>query len=214
MQADRRRFAAGLALSSLPLAVTLPARAAVPAEGAQFQVLKPPVDVPPGPKVQVIEFFTYACPHCFEFEPTLEAWLAQRPPNVEFRRVPVPYLFNAENFQRLYYTLEALGKVDEAQGLVFRTVHLEHQRLGNPQDMAAMMTKVGVDSARFLSLFNSFSIAAKVRQAKQTCEAYQVDQFPTLAVQGRYKTTPGSAGGAAEALRVVDYLVQRAAGRA
>jgi protein dithiol oxidoreductase (disulfide-forming) len=158
----------------------------------------------------VLEFFSYACPHCSAFEPTVEAWAAKLPADVAFYRVPVNFLVNAENFMRTYYALETMGQVAAMQRKVFVAVHVDRQHLDKPADIAALMGKNGIDSAKFLDVFNSFSVATSVARAKKLVAAYKLDGVPSLAVQGRFVTSPGQAGGSTQAFGVVDYLVQRA----
>jgi len=180
-----------------------------PVEGTHYVKLSQPVPTPGGGKIEVVEFFSYACPHCNAFEPTLEAWVKKLPADVAFRRAPVPFLQNAENFQKLYFALEALGQVDALQRKVFYAIHGERQRLDKPADIAAFLAKNGVDSAKFMDVFNSFSVQTKARQASQLSEAYRIDGVPALGVQGRYYTSVSLAGGPDRALAVADFLVQR-----
>jgi thiol:disulfide interchange protein DsbA len=207
----RRQFSTRLAVAALGLPLVGSARAqGAPVEGQQYVKLSEPVPVDAAPgKVDVVEFFSYACPHCNAFESTLEAWAKALPPTVYFHRIPVPFLFNYENFQRIYYTLEAMGQVDAMQRKVFHAVHVDHQRLDAADEIKAFMAKNGVDATKFMSLFNSFAIQTKVRQAKQLADAYKIDGVPTLGIQGRFDTSPALAGGEEQALRVADYLIQR-----
>ena len=216
---QRRQFSA-LAAASLGLGLARTAGAAadpalVPVTAQQYQVLGKPVPVtPPAGTVDVVEFFSFACPHCFEFEPVLENWLKTKPANIHFHRSPVHFLQNAANFQPMYFALEAMGLVDTMQQKVFNAFHLEHQRLDKPESIAAFMTKNGVDATRFMSVFNSFGVRTKVAQATQLFEAYGLDGVPTLAVQGRFVTSPSLAKGEAQTLAALDYLVaQVRAGR-
>jgi thiol:disulfide interchange protein DsbA len=215
MNLNRRHFSGSVAATLVGgalggLSLTARAQTGAPVEGQQFTRLQPPVPTQSGSKIEVIEFFSYACPHCFEFEPTLEAWQKTLPADVMFRRIPVPFLFNAEGFQRLYYTLETLGKLNEMQLKVFNAVHVEHNRLDKPADMAALAAKSGIDSAKFLDVYNSFSVATSVQKAKKTFADYKVDSVPTLAVQGRFTTSPAQAGGSQGALMTVSYLIAQA----
>jgi len=183
-----------------------------PTEGKDYIKVSPPVPVTPPPgKVEVIEFFSFACPHCFALKPTLEAWTKRLPASAHFHRIPVPFLFNADNFQRIYFTLEAMNLVEAMQLKVFNAVHIDHQHLDSPESIGALMTKNGIDAAKFLAVFNSFGMHTKVAQAKQLVEAYKLDQVPMLAVQGRFMTSPGHAGGGDRALQVADWLIQQAA---
>jgi len=210
---QRRHFSALAAASfGLGLARTAAAQGA-PVAGQDYQTVASPapVSAPPG-TVDVVEFFSYACPHCFEFEPTLEAWLKTKPAGVHFHRYPVRFLVNYVNFQPMYFALEAMDLVDAMQQKVFNAFHLEHQRLDKPDDIAAFMTKNGVDAKRFMAIFNSFSTRAKVQQANQLMDAYGVNGVPTIVVGGTYQTSPTIAKGAEHTTRVVDYLVAKMRG--
>ncbi len=212
MNIERRQFSAAL-LGAGAAACGLAGPAAAqggPVEGTHYVRLAQPLPAPSGGKIEVVEFFSYACPHCSAFEPTLEAWVKKLPADVNFRRAPVPFLQNAENFQKLYFALEAMGQVEAMQRKVFFAFHVERNRLGSPTDIAAYLAKQGLDSARFLDVFNSFSVQTKARQASQLAEAYKIDGVPALGVHGRYYTSLSLAGGADRALAVTEFLVQRA----
>lgn len=211
---NRRDFSArltALGIASASCAIALPAAAqGDPQEGAQFTRVEPPVPPAASGKIEVLEFFSYACTHCNAFEPSIEAWSKKLPADVAFRRVPVHFLMNAENFQRTYYALETLGQVDALNRKIFAAVHVDRLRLDKPDDIAALVGKNGGDAAKFLSAFNSFSVATSVTRAKKLTESYKLDGVPSMAVQGRYVTSPGQAGSAERALAVVDFLVGRA----
>ncbi len=210
MNPTRRHFTAALAGTGIA-ALGLPAFAQAPTEGAQYTRVNPAVTPQaPAGKIEVIEFFSYACPHCSAFEPTLEAWVKTLPPDVAFHRVPAPFLFNAEGFQRTYYTLETLGKVDVMQMKVFSAVHVDRQRLDKPADVAALAAKNGIDSAKFLDVYNSFSVANSVNKAKRLAEDYKIDGVPTLAISGRFLTSPSQAGSAEGALSTANFLIAQA----
>ncbi|MBC7916493.1 MAG: thiol:disulfide interchange protein DsbA/DsbL [Rhodoferax sp.] len=207
----RRQFSVQLAATSLGLPFLNTAQAqAVPTEGTEYQKLRNQVPVtPPAGKVEVVEFFSYACPHCADFEPALEAWAKRLPPEIYFRRIPVSFLPNAANFQALYYALEEMRLIDTLQMKVFRAVHQEGQRLATPDEIGAFMAKNGVDAAKFMATFNSFGVKTKVTRGTQLVNAYMVESVPLLAVQGRFQTSPALAKGAEGALRVTNYLVQQ-----
>jgi thiol:disulfide interchange protein DsbA len=208
----KRRHFSTLAAASLGLGLgrTVNAQGATPVAGQDYLKIgtPSPVSTPAG-TVEVIEFFSYACPHCFDFEPKLEAWLKRKPPGIAFRRSPVHFLQNAENFQPMYFALDAMGLTDTMQIKVFNAVHLEHQRLDKPEAIAAFMAKNGVDATRFMATFNSFGVRTKVQQANALFDADGIDGVPTLAVQGRFLTSPSTAKGEEKALAVVEYLAEQ-----
>ena len=121
--------AGALVLAGAGVPLRARAQGFVPLEGRDFQSLAKPIAVPANGKIEVIEFFSYACPHCSAYEPVLGPWLKQLPADVAVRRVPVTFLMNADNFQRTYYSLEAMGIVDQLQLKIFRAIHIDRLRL-------------------------------------------------------------------------------------
>jgi len=216
---DRREFIgqAGAAALLVGLGTAAHAQASFQ-EGKHYVRLPQPVPVSaPTGKIEVLEFFSYGCPHCNAFEPTLDAWTKKLPADVAFRRVPVNFLFNAELFQRTYFSLEALGQVDAMQRKVFAAVHVQHERWTSPEAVADFVAKHGVDRAKFLELYSSFGVQTKLVQARQLVERYKIDGVPALGVHGRFYTSPSLAGGdnvpetegQSRALVLVDQLVAR-----
>lgn len=212
---NRRDFSSrltGTALGAFGLSMTgmVIAQVPEPKEGTEFIRVNPPVVLAAGPKIEVLEFFSYACPHCSAFEPTLEAWAKQLPADVVLKRVPVPFMVNAENFQRTYFALESLGLVPVMQRKIFTAFHVDRQRLDKPADIAALVVKNGGDEKKFLDAFNSFSVATNVSRARKLMADYKVDGVPTLGIHGRFLTSPSMAGSSERALAVADVLIQRA----
>ena len=198
----------GLALTS-PLAAL--AQSKPPADGAEYISLDQAVPTEGGPgKVDVVEFFWYSCPHCNAFEPLLEAWLSKLPKNVHFRRVPVMFRPTFEPQQRLFYVLEAMGKLPELHKKVFYAIHVEKQTLDSVDQAANWVAKQGVDKAKFLEQYNSFPVVTKARRATQLQEQYKVDGVPSLGIAGKYFTSGTLAGTMQRALQVTDYLVAQA----
>ena len=193
-------------LAALPLGVQ--AQGKPPAEGKDYlQLSKPAPSEAPAGQIEVVEFFWYSCPHCNEFEPQLEAWAAKAPKDVSLRRVPVSFRPDFEPQQRLYYVLEALGKVAALHKKVFYAIHVEKQTLNTADLVTAWAQKQGIDKAKFTELYNSFPVNMKARKATQLQEAFMVDGVPALGVDGRYYTSGSLAGNMARALTVTDHLL-------
>lgn len=198
--------ASATTLAALPLGVQ--AQGKPPAEGKDYLLLsKPaPTEAPAG-QIEVVEFFWYSCPHCNEFEPQLEAWAAKVPKDVSLRRVPVSFRPDFEPQQRLYYVLEALGKLAALHKKVFYAIHVEKQTLNTADLVSAWAQKQGIDKAKFTELYNSFPINMKTRKATQLQEAFMVDGVPALGVDGRYYTSGSLAGTMVRALTVTEHLL-------
>ena len=211
----RRDFsvtAASLAAAAAGSALGLPALA----QGAPFKegkdyakLVKPVASTAAAGKVEVVEFFWYSCAHCNAFEPVLATWMkSTASKNASVQRVPVAFNASFAAQQKLYYTLESMGKVDELHARVFRAIHVERQNLSKEDTIFAWMGKQpGVDMVKFKEVYNSFSVASQVRRATQLQEAYGVEGVPSMGVAGRYYTDGTMAGSMPSVLAVVNYLV-------
>ncbi len=209
---NRREFSVGaactLALAGLGLPGALLAQSRKPEEGVEFLTLGKlaPVDAPAG-KVEVIEFFWYSCPHCNSFEPKLVNWIKKLPADVSVRRVPVAFRDDFVPQQRLFYTLEAMGKLDELHAKVFTAIHAERQVIDKEPAILAWAEKNGLDKAKFQELYNSFSVSTKARRATQLQDAYKVQGVPAIGIAGRYYTDGTLAGNMDRALQITEFLV-------
>lgn len=194
--------------STLAAAAFAQTAAFKPERGNDYLVLEKPaaVDAPPG-KVEVVEFFWYSCPHCNAFEPALDAWIKHQPKEVAVRRVPVSFRDDFGPQQRLFFTLDAMGLVDKLHAKVFSAIHVEKLLLAKTDAIADWVAKQGVDRAKFLEQFNSFSVATKATRATQLQNAYKVEGVPALGVAGRFYTDGTLAKSMPRALQVVEYLV-------
>jgi thiol:disulfide interchange protein DsbA len=187
----RRLFNASMRIAALFLA-SLAMSAAIaqgaPREGIDYRVVKPaqPTQAPAG-KIEVIEFFGYWCPHCHEFEPTMSDWAKRNESKVSMVYVPIAFQPSMVNMQKLYYTLDALGKEKELRTKVFSSIHNDHS-LSPTADAGALAdwaAKNGIDKKKFIDTFNSFSVQAKVNRANQMASAYGVDAVPMMGIAGQ-----------------------------
>jgi thiol:disulfide interchange protein DsbA len=159
--------------------------------------------------VEVIEFFWYGCPHCYDFEPELNAWLKRQPKDVTFRKVPVAFRDDFMPHSQLFYTLEAMGKGEAMNDKVMYAMHKENKRLMTENEIADWVASQGIDRNTFLATYRSFAVVSKARAARQMADAYRIDGVPTIVMQGRYVTSPSIAGTKAKAIVVMDYLEQK-----
>lgn len=205
----RRNFSLAASVAALGTGAVARAQGAAVVEGRDFVRLNTPVAVPAGGKIDVIEFFWYGCPHCHAFEPALDAWAKRLAPDVAFRRVPVVFTALHETHARIFYALEALGRVEALHRRVFAAMHVQRQRLDKEADIVAFMAANGVDGAAFAEAFKSFGVATKVRQGKQLSDGYKIDGVPALGIHGRWFTAGSLVGSNERALAVADALIQR-----
>ena len=165
-----------------------------------------PTEAPAG-QVEVVEFFWYNCPHCNAFEPQFDAWAKKVPKDVSVRRAPVAFRADFEPQQRLYFVLEGMGKVEELHRKVFNAIHIEKQTLQTADQITAWAEKQGIPKAKFLEMYNSFSVSTKARKSTQLQDSYAVDGVPALGISGRYFTSGTQAKTLERSLQVADYLI-------
>ena len=178
-------------------------------EGFDYRVLPLTQPIDAKGKVEVIEFFWYGCPHCYEFEPELKGWIKRQNKDVVFKKVPIAFREELMPHSQLFYTLEALGKGDTLNDKVMFAMHRENKRLLNENEIADWVAAQGVDRNAFLAAYRSFAVLSKARAANQLGNAYRIDGVPTVAVQGKYITSPSIAGSRAKAVNIMDFLVNK-----
>ena len=176
--------------------------------GKEYHILdvRAPVEAPAG-KIEVVEFFWYSCPHCNAFEPMLAAWIKKLPKDVVFRRSHVSFQDSFVPQQRLALTLEALGLVEKLHAKVFTAIHVEKVNLNTGEAIAEWISRQGVDKAKFVAQYNSFSVQTKATRATQLQNAYKIEGVPALGIAGRFYTDGTMAGSIERALQVTEALI-------
>jgi thiol:disulfide interchange protein DsbA len=196
-------FAALLAAASASAApavstATAPAKAPLWKEGVNYQPVLPaqPTDVKPG-QIEVLEFFWYACPSCFQLEPYLEIWDRSKPTNVILKRVPGIVRPEAEAGARAYYVAESLGLLDKAHEALFNAIHIKHAMAGTAEAdyEQFFIANLGVTAKQFENAWDSPAVSAK-------------GGVPTLVVNGKWLTGGGYNLAYSQIMQVVNYLIQ------
>lgn len=200
-------FIASALLAAAPLGFALEA-------GKDYTLLQPPQAAAPNGQIEVIEFFSYGCPHCSAFDPKLSKWRAAQGKDVVFRRVPVS--FGRPEWGalgRLYLTLNAMGLSDKFDSKVFDGIHKEYLKLDNEKIRNDWLTKQGVDVKKFNDTWHSFGVDTQVRRADQMAESYRIQAVPTLVIDGRYVPTDsgvqGEEAGHSRVLVNADQLIAK-----
>ncbi len=202
------------------LAVFAGSAAGEVAAGRDYVVLEAAADqgraAPPGGgRIEVVEFFSYACPHCAHLEPQLEKWQHALPANVVLRRVPVTFGRDEwDVLARLYYTLEGSGQLDALHARVFTALHGDHADLFSPDAVANWMAQQGKDRRAFLDSYNSFSTQMHLQSGNALAQQVGIESVPSFVVAGRYRTDLDMARDYGRLLTIVDALVARTAGTA
>lgn len=186
------------------------AQGRAPQELKDYTRVRPEQPTQSGNKIEVLEFFQYTCPHCATYEPVLEGWRKTLPADVEYRRNPITWDDRNLPHVKIYYSLEALGKLGDLHVKVFRAVQQEKRPMLRTDEIADFMAANGIDRKKWLDTFNSFTVATRASRAGQVWKAYKVDGTPAVGIDGKFLTAPSMVGSREGSLQVMDYLVQRA----
>jgi thiol:disulfide interchange protein DsbA len=184
-----RSIASGVVLAAL--LVLAPSGRASVTEGRDYTALQAaqPTQVPAG-KTEIIEFFSFACPHCYEAHRKVLEWARKLPADVTFRQVPVNFNHPGwEPLARAAFAMQSTGDFGRLEGPFFDAIHKERQPLFDQKAITDWMTKHGVDRAKFTAAWSSFSVNTHMAQNDRMIEAYEVDGVPMFVVDGRYKVT-------------------------
>ncbi|HEX4050836.1 MAG TPA: thiol:disulfide interchange protein DsbA/DsbL [Steroidobacteraceae bacterium] len=204
--------------ASLEHVAPLPQQAQLPSgqwtPGTNYTVLSPaqPTDAAPG-KVQVVEIFWYGCPHCYALDPYLESWLKSKPGYVDFVRVPIMWGDVHRAHARLFYTLQALGKVDELHTQVFDEIHQNNDPLYVQGDEKATFQSQlkfaeahGISASAFTNAYNSFGVQTNLQRADDLDRRYKIDAVPTIVIDGKYEADVGTAGSEDKLIQLINDL--------
>jgi len=177
-------------------------------EGKQYLRVKNALPVDPGKKIEVIEFFSYGCPHCADLEPEMQGWMKTVPADVQFVRVPVMFQDRWIVLAKVYYTLDALGVEAKLSPEVFAAIHRSGTNLASEKAFLDWAASKGLDRKKVEDMYNSFAISGKVNRARSTAAAYQVQSVPLIVVDGKFVTNRVSSHAAMPG--VIDALVAKA----
>ena len=198
---------AALALSLFAFA--LPAQAQL-ATGRDYVAIDPPITTDTPAKIEIIEFFSYACPHCNDLSPHLNRWAAKLPSDVALRRVPVG--FNSPFYQlmaRLYYALEAIGELQRLDEPLFHAIHVKGLKLVDERSIADWVTAQGVDAKKFSDAFYAFGVVSKAKRADQLAQAAHITGVPAIVVDGRYLVTGKDIKTLPDLLALTDKVIDK-----
>jgi len=170
----------------------LPLHAASFEENVHYSGIEPePPYAKPGEKIEVTEFFMYTCPHCYNFEPTINAWKENKATDIEFVRVPAMFGGAANLHAKTYYALQAMGELERLHEAFFVEIHDKKNRLKTREAVDVFVESQGVDLDKFRAAMDSFSVAAKTNRATALLRRYGIRAVPKLVVDGRYRTERG-----------------------
>lgn len=206
MKFARRSFVG--AIFAMVAALTVASPSFAQTAGKDYTLISPAQPSEEPGKIEVLEFFSYGCPHCADFNPLVTAWAAKQGGDVVFKKVPVTFGRGAwANIAKLYYTLEITGDLSRLEGDIFKAIHNDRTNLFDAAALTDWVVKKGVDSKKFTDTFNSFGVMSKVKRGDQMAMAYKIQGVPAVAIEGKYLVGGKDFN---ETLAIADKLIAKA----
>ena len=181
-------------------------------EGTHYDTIDRPAAEQRNGVIEVVEVFSYMCPHCGNFQPYVEPWHEKLPEGVNFRRVPVSFNPSWAIFARAYYTAEVLDLLEQSHNALFQALHQQGRNIRSMDDLADFHADYGIDAERFVSTSKSFPVESKMRMGNASISKWQIRSTPTLVINGKYRVSPRRGGTFDEMLQVADWLIARELG--
>lgn len=200
------KFFAKAALVCALSFIGLQASAFEATEGKDYRIVSPTVDSPRD-TIEVVDFFAYTCAHCQRLAPMLQDWAKTLPPDVTIKRVPVAWEPATQFLSQIYYTFEALDRLDDLHPAFWQDI-LDGQ-ITNQADLQNWLEKHKVDLTQWNNAYNSFAVTMHTQQALQTWQNYRLDATPYVAVAGKYLTAPHMAGSRQKTIEVLNWLIEQ-----
>ena len=176
--------------------------------GEHYQLLENPRRIR-SDKIEVMEFFSYGCVHCFDFEPMLSEWVNSKTKDINFVRVPAIANEYWRVLGRAYFALEQMGILEKEHMAMFRAVHMSKRDISNAEALFDFVQENGVDRGKFASAYQSSEASNAMNQADQMARRLKVASVPTIVIQGKYLVRTTRSVGQSRMLEVMDYLIAR-----
>lgn len=177
-------------------------------EGIDYRIVEQPARLEDGDDIEVLELFWYGCPHCYHLEPNLKRWVADKPSDVAFRRLPAASSPRWVPHAKAYYAAEMLGELDKLHEPLFKALHDDRRKIFTDDQIIAFAAEQGIDEDAFRKAYNSFPVDMKVRKsAELVLRNYKIDGVPAIVVNGKYVTSATQTGSTEKMFEVIDQLV-------
>lgn len=177
--------------------------------GTDYDLVNPPQPTSDPSKIEVLEFFWYGCPHCYHFEPDLNAWIRNKPESVNFIRQPAVFNEHWAAHAKAFFTASALGVLDKVHADFYDAIQNKKETLESEQDLAPFFKAHGVTEADFHKAYASFAVDSQMRQATGLAAKYGITGTPAIIVNGKYLISPGKAKSFPRMIEITNALIKK-----
>lgn len=201
----RRHFLTALLLAASALSIP---HAQAQTVGKEYTLLDPAMPAETPGKIEVLEFFSYGCIHCYKLHPFAKQWAAKLPADVVFKKIPVTFdRPQMRPMAKLFYALEVTGDLARLDDAAFAAVHDQKVSLATDEAVIKWVTAQGVDGKKFSDAYNSFGVQNKVARGEQLTKSYRVQGTPSVYVDGRFAVRNEGVQSYGDIFQVTDKLL-------
>lgn len=204
----RRRFVSALLLAATAFSISTAQAQTV---GREYTLIEPAIATDSPGKIEVLEFFSYGCIHCYKLHPFAKQWAAKAPADVVFKRIPVTFdRPQMRPMAKLFYALEVTGDLARLDDAVFAAVHDQKVGLATDEAVIRWATAQGIDGKKFTEAYNSFGVQNKVARGEQLTKTYRVQGTPQVYVDGRFAVRNEGIQSYGDIFTITDKLIGQA----
>lgn len=174
-----------------------------------YKELPTPQPTRTGDKIEVLEVFWYACPHCYHFEPVIDKWLEEKADYIEFVRMPGILGKNWLPHAKAFYVAEKIGILDIIHKPLFDAIHKNKRKIFDKKSLKAFFSEHGVSGNEFDQLYNSKEVEEKAGRAFTTGQSYMLTGVPAIIINGKYRTSTSVAGDFDKIIDVINTLAAK-----
>lgn len=208
-----KKISCALASLTLLVSVTMLPFAAGLAAGidptGKYDQIKPPQPTDTPDKVEVVEVFSYACPHCFTFLPYMEKYEESKPDYVAVRHMPAVFRPSWVPPARAFYTAQVLGIEKQMHRAIFEAIHVHKQPMDTREDVMKFFESKGVSKTDFDKAYDSFAVETLIRKSQVMQQRYGIRGTPSVVVNGKYRVSGTLAGPPEGVIQVTEALAER-----
>lgn len=154
-------------------------------DGKQYVEVNKPVPQLP----QVLEFFSFYCPHCYQFAEVYhipEAVSKVLPADTKITRYHIDFLGSlGKELTQAWAVAIALGVEDKVTPLMFDAVQ-KSQTLKTTDDIRKVFVAAGVKAEDYDAVLNSFVVKSLVAQQEKAAADLQLRGVPAMFINGKY----------------------------
>lgn len=172
-------------LALIGMVMAFSASAAQFSNGTQYVTL----DKPAAGEPQVLEFFSFYCPHCYQFE---QVWHVSDnirknlPEGVKYAKYHAEFLGPlGKQLTQAWAVAIALGVEDKVSPLMFEAVQ-KKQTVQNADDIRKVFIEAGVKGEDYDAALNSFVVKSLVVQQEKAAQDLNLQGVPSVFVNGKY----------------------------